>query len=894
MESTYRIEKKIEVSGKPYHYFSLPDLKENGLDLSRTPYTIRILLESMIRNLDGAKVSEDDVKSLSAGERDNSKEISFKVSRVLMQDLTGVPAVVDLASIREKVKSLGGRPENINPDVAVDLVIDHSVQVDYFGSEDSFEKNRKIEFQRNGERYRFLKWASKAFNNVNIIPPSVGIVHQVNLEFLGKIVTSRTIGEKTYIFPDTLVGTDSHTTMINGIGVLGWGVGGIEAEASMLGEPISMQIPKVVGARLFGKMKPGITATDLVLTLTEIFRKHNVVGKFIEFYGPGVSELPAPDRATISNMCPEYGATVAYFPVDERTLDFLVATGRDESHVELIKSYLKAQGMFGVKEDLAFDEIIEIDLGSIVPTVAGPKLPQQKVPLNQISDSFLAFLESDQSRTSRTKDQVSVYLRKVPMELNGKESSLSDGDVVIAAITSCTNTSNPRVMIAAGLLAKKAVELGLSVNPRVKTSLAPGSRVVSEYLTKSGLQQYLDKLGFYLVGYGCTTCIGNSGPLPEPVQKVLERESLKVVSVLSGNRNFEARIHKDVAANYLMSPPLVVAFAIAGTVNTRLQTDPLGTGKDGKAIYLKDVWPSDIEIEETLNKFLSRESFREKYGNLESYNEAWNAIEVPQGDLYRWEEGSTYIRNPPYFDGFSPDDERTFETISNCMTLGVFGDSVTTDHISPAGSIAKNGPAADYLRSRGVEQSDFNSYGSRRGNHEVMMRGTFANIRIKNSLVNETGGNTILFPEKKQTSIFEASEEYRKRGNNLVVFAGIDYGTGSSRDWAAKGPYLLGVRAAIARSFERIHRSNLVGMGVIPLQFQDGKKYDDLGLDVSMPFSIEFNDTRTPSRAFLKYTNLQGNNAEVELKVRLDTPIEYEYYRKGGILQYVLASLSKT
>ncbi|MHB8396389.1 MAG: aconitate hydratase AcnA [Thermoplasmataceae archaeon] len=892
MNSEYRVQDFFETDGKKYHYFSLPGLKKAGIDISRMPVTLRIILESMIRNLDGTKVSEDDIRTITAEKRDTDKEISFKVSRVLMQDLTGVPAVVDLAAMRQKVKELGFDPAKINPDVPVDLVIDHSVQVDFFGTSDAFEENVKIEFQRNAERYRFLKWAKSAFRNVNIIPPSVGIVHQVNLEYLARVVMTREISGKTYAFPDSLVGTDSHTTMINGIGVLGWGVGGIEAEAAMLGEPISMQVPRVVGVRLSGSLKPGLTATDMVLTLTQIFRKHNVVGKFLEFYGPGVTELPAPDRATISNMCPEFGATLAYFPVDERTMDYLESTGRDSHSIRVVKEYMKRQDLFGSRDNLVFDERIEIDLSSVEPSVAGPKLPQQRVPIGDISDSFLTSLENDESRVTRTKGGVSVHLKQAPISIGGVDISLSDGDVAIAAITSCTNTSNPRVMVAAGLLAKKAVNLGLKVKPKVKTSLAPGSRVVTEYLEKSGLQKYLNDLGFYLVGYGCTTCIGNSGPLPDPVQKAIDQHGIKVVSVLSGNRNFEARVHKDVAANYLMSPPLVVAFAIAGTVNIDLSSEPIGSAIDGSKVYLKDIWPSDTEIDETVKKFLTRESYLQKYSNVEGYNAAWNSIKVPEGDLYQWDEKSTYVRNPPYFNGFDSSSSRKFERLDGCFPLVVLGDSITTDHISPAGSIAKSSPAALYLEQHGVAQKDFNSYGARRGNHEVMMRGTFANVRIRNLLLDKEGWFTTLLPEKKQTTIFEASEEYAVRGNKLVAFAGVDYGTGSSRDWAAKGPFLLGIKAVVARSFERIHRSNLAGMGIIPLQFADGMDFSKMAMDASKPFSIDFPDDNSPRTATIHYTSTGGEKKSLEVKVRLDTPLEYEYFRKGGILQFVIASMT--
>lgn len=891
MESRYRIKKSFRVGGTKYAYFSLPDLENAGISVSRMPITLRILLESMVRNHDGIKITDSDIEALAAQERDHEKEISFKVSRVIMQDLTGIPAIVDLASMREKMQSLSLDPGRINPDVPVDLVIDHSIQVDYFGSGDAFEKNVKTEFQRNAERYRFLKWARQAFKNVNVVPPSVGIVHQVNLEYLASVVSTRELHGITYAFNDSLVGTDSHTTMVNGIGVFGWGVGGLEAESAMLGEPISMQIPLVVGVRLVGKLNPGVTATDLVLTLTSVFRKHNVVGKFIEFFGPGVGSLGGADRATVSNMCPEYGATTAYFPVDSRTLEYLTQTGRKEEQVQLVTEYLKAQDMFGIKDDLIFDEVIQIDLAGIEPTVAGPRLPQQKVPLADSSNSFLTFLEEDESRVTRTKSGVSVHLKQIPISMAGNDVTLSDGDVVIAAITSCTNTSNPRVMIGAGLLARKAYELGLRTSPKVKTSLAPGSRIVSDYLSRSGLQEYLNGIGFYLVGYGCTTCIGNSGPLPDPVQKAIDDHKLKVVSVLSGNRNFESRIHKDVSANYLMSPPLVVAFALAGTINIDLTTEPIGKGSNGNDVFLRDIWPSDQEIDSVVAKFLSSDSFVEKYRDVESYNKEWNDVRAPSGEIYQWDPKSTYIRDPPYFDSFSADQEREFRDIENCYPLTVLGDSVTTDHISPAGPIAKSSPAALYLQAKGVAVPDFNTYGARRGNHEVLIRGTFANTRIKNLLAEKEGWYTSLLPEKKETSVFEASQEYRKRGNSVVVIAGSEYGSGSSRDWAAKGPFFLGVRAVIAKSFERIHRNNLVGMGLIPLQFRNGMDYGKMDLDVTKPITIHFPDSRAPKSAGIVYTTTSGKASTVEVIVRLDTPLEYEYFRKGGILQYVLAGL---
>lgn len=890
MTSSFQILKQIKVGGKAYEYFSLPELEKSGYRISKLPISIRIVLESLIRNMDGVRISEKDIENLLGyNARDPGEyEVPFMVSRVLMQDFTGVPAVVDLAAMRQKTKDLGKNPKRINPSVPVDLVIDHSVQVDFFGNSEAFEKNMEKEFERNIERYKFLKWARGSFDNMRIVPPGVGICHQVNLEYLGKVVTaSETNGRSTALF-DTLVGTDSHTTMINGLGIFGFGVGGIEAEAGMLGEPVTFQVPAVVGVNLHGRLTEGMTATDLVLTLAQILRKANVVGKFVEFFGEGVQSLTVPDRATMSNMCPEYGATVALFPVDEQTLAYLDKSGRSKEQIELVKSYMQAQGMFGVQKGIEFSQQIDLDLGSVKASVSGPKLPQQRVDLSDIKVNFLDFLESEQKRGTTGAKSRQVSLKQAPIKLGSEEMQLSDGDVSIAAITSCTNTSNQSVMIAAGLLAKKAVERGLKVSPKVKTSLAPGSRVVTEFLESSGLQKYLDELGFYLVGYGCTTCIGNSGPLDPSIEKAINENSLSVAAVLSGNRNFEARIHKDVRANYLMSPPLVVAFAIAGTVVKDLEKEPLGQDKDGKDVFLRDVWPTSQEIAEVLARHLSREAFIEKYSNLDSYNKRWVQLDSAGSETYSWDEKSTYIRNPPFFDDFNPSKEKRLEPIVKAYPLLVLGDSVTTDHISPAGSISKSSPAGEYLIQHGVKPQDFNSYGSRRGNHEVMIRGTYANPRIKNSLVEKEGGTTVHLPDRAEMSVYDAAQAYFKEKKSLVVFAGREYGTGSSRDWAAKGSWALGLKAVVAESFERIHRSNLVGMGVIPLQFQQGRKFSDLGLDVLKPFDIEFHDNR---QATLKYQDVSGSMKTEKLTVRLDNDAERLYIKRGGILQNALHNI---
>ena len=898
MSSDVQIVKNFEVAGKKYNYYSLPDLEKMGYKVSKLPISIRIVLESLIRNIDGKAVTEEDAKRLLSWNSKNpgESEIPFKVSRVVMQDFTGVPAVVDLAAMRDTVKAVGKDPLLIQPQVPVDLVIDHSVQVDFSGVPNALELNIKKEFERNQERYKFLKWAQNSFKNLRIVPPSVGIIHQVNLEYLGKVVMANEKNGENFAYPDTLVGTDSHTTMINGIGVVGWGVGGIEAEAAMLDQPVTILTPEVIGVNLHGKLNPGITATDLVLTLTELLRRNKVVGKFVEFHGDGVSQLALPDRATLSNMCPEYGATLALFPVDEETLNYLRVTGRSEEQVELVKKYMESQGLFGSPDTLDYSQVIDLDLSTVVPTVAGPKLPQQKVRMGEIRNSFLNFLEHSETYEMMDNGHASreVVLKSAPVTVKESRERLSDGDVVIAAITSCTNTSNPQVMVAAGLLAKKAVEKGLTVNPKVKTSLAPGSRVVSDYLDKSGLQEYLDKLGFYLVGYGCTTCIGNSGPLDEGIEDAIVKNKLSTAAVLSGNRNFEARIHKNVRANYLMSPPLVVAFAIAGKVTVDLENEPIGTGKDGKEVYLKDIWPTEQEISSVINSSINSEMFRSKYQNLDDYNESWKVLNSPGGTTYGWDDSSTYIRNPPFFEGFEPDRISTESEINDARPLLVLGDAVTTDHISPAGAISKDSPAGKYLIEHGILPADFNSFGSRRGNHEVMMRGTFGNVRIVNRLADREGGFTKHLPDGKISSVYDAAMLYMKEGVPLLVFAGSEYGTGSSRDWAAKGTGLLGVRAVVARSYERIHRSNLIGMGVLPLQYPENETFDSIGADPEQKFSLKIPETLKPaSEAELTYTDKEGKTKSVKLKIRLDTPVEVEYYRNGGILQYVLRRIVK-
>ncbi|MEM0156883.1 MAG: aconitate hydratase AcnA [Thermoplasmataceae archaeon] len=889
----------LKAGGKEYKFYSLKELEKDGYRISRLPYPVRIILESLIRNIDGKTVTENDVENLLKwnASKPSDSEIPFKVARVVMQDFTGVPAVVDLAAMRDAAKAAGKNPEIINPQVPVDLVIDHSVQVDFYGEPNALKENVDREFERNGERYRFLKWAQNAFQNMRIVPPSVGIIHQVNLEYLAKVVMTRKSGNDLWAYPDTLVGTDSHTTMIDGLGVVGWGVGGIEAEAAMLDQPVTFKTPEVIGVKLTGKLRPGVTSTDMVLTITELLRKNKVVDKFLEFFGEGIKSLTIPDRATISNMCPEYGATVAMFPVDEQTIDYLKLTGRDNDQIDLIEKYFRAQGLFGTQNGVEYSRVIELDLGTVKPSVSGPSLPQQRTDLGRIGDNFLAFMEqSGSAMETGSRSQKQVVLKSAPVKVNGRDETLTEGDVVIAAITSCTNTSNPYVMLGAGLLAKKAVQKGLRVNPKVKTSLAPGSRVVSEYLNKAGLQEYLDKLGFELVGFGCTTCIGNSGPLNESIEHAIVSDNMNTAAVLSGNRNFEARIHRNVKANYLMSPPLVVAFALAGKVTIDLDREPLGLGNDGKPVFLKDIWPTSEEILAAMKGSISREMFVEKYSNLDEYNPKWKAMEAPSGKTYTWDEKSTYIRKPPFFDNFSPDTEIKYTEILNARPLLVLGDSVTTDHISPAGSFSKDTPAGRYLVERGVGPADFNSYGSRRGNHEVMMRGTFANNRIKNLMVKREGGFTVHFPDGKEGSVFDVAMQYIKENVPEIVLAGDQYGTGSSRDWAAKGPFLLGVKAVVATGYERIHRSNLVGMGIVPLQFRQGETYASLHVDFSRPMDVIFDQGIKPlGKAMFRYYATGSNDRKsTEVTLRVDTPVEAEYLASGGILQFVLGKILRS
>lgn len=876
--------------------FSLKKLEELGYgNVSKLPFTIRILLESVLRENDGYTITEDDVTKLANYNAKNPEgEIPFKPSRVVLQDFTGVPAIVDLAALRSAMERMDGNPTSINPQVPVDLVIDHSVQVDEFGQEYAFMHNVEKEFERNRERYEFLKWGQKAFDNFRVVPPGRGIVHQVNLEYLAKGVFTRTEEDGSIIaYPDTLVGTDSHTTMINGLGILGWGVGGIEAEAAMLGQPIHMLIPEVVGMKLTGKLREGITATDLTLTVTQMLRKHGVVGKFVEFYGDGLSNMSLPDRATIANMSPEYGATMGFFPMDEEAMRYMRRTGRDEVHVEMVERYMKEQGLYRTDDtpDPEFSDTLELDLSEVETSLAGPKLPHDRIALPNMKETFESSLTSDDPTMGFNLTQ--EKLANKGTFKNGQEIEMEHGDVVIAAITSCTNTSNPSVMLGAGIVAKKAFEKGLKVPPYVKTSLAPGSRVVTQYLEEAGLTEYMDRLGFNLVGYGCTTCIGNSGPLPQAVESAVKEGDLIVAGVLSGNRNFEGRIHPYVKANYLASPPLVVAYALAGTVDIDLEHEPIGKDKDGKDVYLKDIWPTSEEIAEHLDSAIRPELFEEQYGDIFE-SEEWDEIPVGGGELYEWKEESTYIQEPPFFMdmGENPD---PITSINGARALVKVGDSITTDHISPAGNIPINSPAGKYLVERGVEPKDFNSYGSRRGNDRVMTRGTFANVRFKNQLAPGTeGGYTTYFPNDEVTTIYDAAMRYKENDTPLVALAGDQYGTGSSRDWAAKGTILLGVEAVIATSYERIHRSNLVGMGVLPLQFKDGESADKLGLDGSETFDIHLTDDLKP-RQLVKVDakNETGETISFEAVCRIDTPVEIDYYRNGGILHYVLRDYYK-
>ena len=874
----------ISSSGKSYKIFNLKIAEKNGLDgISKLPKSLKVLLENLLRYEDDLTVDKKQILAIKEWlkTKKSNTEIAYRPARTLLQDYTGIPAIADLAAMRDAVKEKNKDPNKINPLSTVDLVIDHSVMVDKYASGESFDQNVEKEFSRNGERYAFLKWGQKAFDNFRVVPPGTGICHQVNLEYLAKVVWSSKSGEDLYAYPDTLVGTDSHTTMVNGLSVLGWGVGGIEAEAAMLGQPISMLIPEVVGVEIKGKLLEGLTATDLVLAIVEMLRKKGVVGKFVEFYGKGLKNLTLADRATIANMAPEYGATCGFFPVDDETLKYLRLSGRDKETIELVEKYSKAQGLWS-SEEMEFTDTLSIDISTVVPSISGPKRPQDKVLLTESSDSFAKVYKEN---TKREK----------PIQANvvGADFKITDGDIVIAAITSCTNTSNPSVMIGAGLLAKKAVEKGLKIKPWVKTSLAPGSKVVTDYLKKAGLNKYLDELGFNLVGYGCTTCIGNSGPLNQNISDAIHKENLYAVSVLSGNRNFEGRISPDVKANYLASPPLVVAFALAGNMNFDLYKNPLGSDKDGKDVFLKDIWPSNKEIEELMLSSINAEMFIDRYSNVSEGPKEWSSIKTVDSSIYNWEDNSTYVKKPPFFDDL-PDKPEGFKAIRDARLLLLLADSVTTDHISPAGNIKKDSPTGDYFMKNQVQQKDFNSYGARRGNHEVMMRGTFGNIKIRNEMAPGTeGGFTTLQPDGKVMSVYDAAVEYKKRGNDLVVIAGKEYGTGSSRDWAAKGTKLLGVKAVIAESFERIHRSNLVGMGVLPLQFKEGfdrKKLNITGAELITIIDIDKGvNPRQEVACEIKYKD--GTSKTIKVLCRIDTENEVEYYKNGGILQYVLRNM---
>jgi aconitate hydratase len=877
----------LEAGGKQYAYYSLSKAADTLGDVSRLPFSMKVLLENLLRFEDGTTVTRDDLQAMAdwLKERRINREIQYRPARVLMQDFTGVPAVVDLAAMRDAMRQLGGDPQKINPLVPVHLVIDHSVMVDEFGNPRAFEKNVEFEYQRNAERYEFLKWGSQAFDNFKVVPPGTGICHQVNLEHIAQVVwTGPDQTGETVAYPDTLVGTDSHTTMVNGLGVLGWGVGGIEAEAAMLGQPVSMLIPEVVGFRLDGQLKEGITATDLVLTVTQMLRQKGVVGRFVEFYGPGLDNLPLADRATIANMAPEYGATCGFFPVDERTIDYLKLTGRDDDQIALVRAYAQAQGLWRDvgSPDPLFTDTLQLDMATIEPSLAGPKRPQDRVLLSDVDDQFNAELESTYKKGSDPR-----------VGVEGESFDFGNGDVAIAAITSCTNTSNPSVLIAAGLVARKAREKGLTAKPWVKTSLAPGSQVVTDYLNESGLSEDLDALGFDLVGYGCTTCIGNSGPLAEPISKAINDNDLVAVSVLSGNRNFEGRVSPDCRANYLASPPLVVAYALKGTVRSDMVKEPIGTASNGEPVYLKDIWPTNAEIRTLIDAHVHSDMFRRRYADVYRGDERWQKIEVKGGETYGWPPASTYIQNPPYFTGMTMQAAEP-KDIERARPLAIFGDSITTDHISPAGAIKPDSPAGRYLLERQVSRGEFNSYGSRRGNHEVMMRGTFANIRIRNRMLdNVEGGFTRYAPTGETMAIYDAAMLYKADGRPLVVVAGKEYGTGSSRDWAAKGTVLLGVRAVIAESFERIHRSNLVGMGVLPLQFRDGENAATFGLTGEEKYTIEGIARLQPRQDVdVKVTRDSGEEFSFTARCRIDTYNELEYFRAGGILQYVLRRLA--
>ncbi|WP_051633320.1 aconitate hydratase AcnA [Thermonema rossianum] len=914
------VRRSLESGGKKYDYYSLPAVEEKGFSVRRLPYSIRILLENALRNFDNFGITTEHLETLLNWQAAGSdKEIPYKPARVLMQDFTGVPAVVDLASLRSEMQRKGKDPKKINPLIPVDLVIDHSIQVEYFGTSYAFRRNVELEYERNKERYQLLKWAQKAFKNFSVVPPGMGICHQVNLEYLAKGVMEK----DGVLFPDTLVGTDSHTPMVNGIGVLGWGVGGIEAEAALLGQPIYFLTPQVIGLKLTGELPAGTTATDLVLTITHLLRQFGVVGKFVEVFGDGLDKLTVPDRATISNMSPEFGCTVTFFPVDDRTLDYMALTGRPDEWIRVVEDYCKANALWRNAQDpVEYSHVLELDLGSVQPTVSGPKRPQDKILVKDLKESFKKLLKEEHQRDyiepeerqentwlneggSQTAftdhpqykpagaevavEEVKNKQRTVRVRLNNEEYLLSDGAIVIAAITSCTNTSNPSVMLGAGLVAKKAIARGLDVKPWVKTSLAPGSKVVTDYLERSGLLEELEALRFHVVGYGCTSCIGNSGPLPAPIAEAIEKHNLVTASVLSGNRNFEARVHPQVKMNFLASPMLVVAYAIAGRVDIDLLNEPLGYDPNLEPVYLKDIWPTQEEIFEVMKKVITPEDFRKNYGQIFEGDDLWQSLPAPTGEIYQWDENSTYIQEAPFFKNL-PEKPEPIESLEGARVLLYLGDSVTTDHISPAGSFKPDSPAGQYLTAKGVQPKDFNSYGSRRGNHEVMMRGTFANVRIKNKLAKREGGYTTYLPTGEEMTVFDAAMKYQSDGTPLLVLAGKEYGSGSSRDWAAKGTYLLGIRAVIAESYERIHRSNLIGMGVLPLQFKAGESAASLGLDGTETFSIEGLDDNIKPQAVLRVKAQKSNGETIEFDVicRLDSEIEVEYYRHKGILNYVL------
>jgi aconitate hydratase len=891
-QDSLKVGRELKVDGKTYHYFSLPEAAKQIGDISRLPYSLKVLLENVLRFEDGRSYTVADAKAIAewVQQGHSEKEVPFKPSRILLQDFTGVPAVVDLAAMRDALLTLGGDPRKVNPLVPVDLVIDHSVMVDVSGSASSLQKNVDIEFERNGERYEFLRWGQEAFDNFRVVPPGTGICHQVNLEYLGQVVWTATDIGNTYVYPDSCYGTDSHTTMINGLGVLGWGVGGIEAEAAMLGQPIAMLIPDVIGFKLSGKLREGVTATDMVLTVTQMLRKKGVVGKFVEFFGPGLSGMALADRATIANMAPEYGATCGFFPVDEVTLGYLTLSGRDEHRINLVREYCKAQGMWRDESspEPVFSDTLELDLSTVEPSMAGPKRPQDRVALGSVGTSFAKDLAAGTMGVPGDEANKRV-------DVDGAKFDLGHGDVVIAAITSCTNTSNPYVLVAAGLVARKARAKGLMPKAWVKTSLAPGSQVVTDYLNASGLTEDLDALGFQTVGYGCTTCIGNSGPLPDAMVEAIEDNKLVVAGVLSGNRNFEGRVHANVRANYLASPPLVVAYALAGTVKIDLQHEPIGTGSDGKPVMLLDIWPTQQEVNETVQAVLTRKMFMSRYSDVFKGPQQWQAIKVDaDSDTYRWNSGSTYVQNPPYFEGMTMD-VKPLASIKGARVLGLLGDSITTDHISPAGNIRKTGPAGEYLLEHQVRPLDFNSYGARRGNHQVMMRGTFANIRIKNEMVpGIEGGVSKHYPSGDVAPIYDVAMRYKAEGVPLVVFGGKEYGTGSSRDWAAKGTFLLGVKAVIAESFERIHRSNLVGMGVLPLVFKEGESRTSLSLRGDETVDIlGVEELKARMKLEMVITRADGHVLKTEVLCRVDTADEVEYYRNGGILHYVLRGMAK-